>query len=251
MVLTRGEALKQPILAPDVELELIRAWKENQDEKALEAISRAYARLCYRIATQYTNDPSRLEDLAQEGFFGIKKAIEKFKPEMSSKFSTYSRLWIQNYIAMAASTVLNDITVPARVYLDAKMGRLHPGQNDKAILASSPFVNLDASVSVDNPVSVMDSYISEENTPETLYMEANLNEKIKDFIHLAIKSLSNREADIIVRRKLKETPDTLEDIASDYGVTRERIRQIETDVMHKLKDILLEKQFKRSDFFES
>lgn len=250
MVLTRGAALRQPILAPDVELELIRAWKDRQDEKALESISRSYARLCYRIASQYTNDDDRLQDLAQEGSFGIRKAVEKYDPEKGTKFSTYSRLWIQNYVAMAAATVLNDITVPARAYIDAKMGRMEPGRNDSAVFAAMPFVMLDAPVNDENMTSQIDMHVREDSTPESLLAVEDMHNAMRRVIGKALSSLSERETNVIMRRKLQDVPDTLEEISEDFGVTRERIRQIEAMAMEKMKNALVDAGFDARAFFD-
>lgn len=250
VVLTRGAALRQPILAPDVELELIRAWKEKQDAKALEAISRSYARLCYRIASQYTNDDERIQDLAQEGSFGIRKAVEKYDPEKGTKFSTYSRLWIQNYVAMAAATVLNDITIPARAYIDAKMGRISPGRNDSAVMAAMPFVMLDAPVNDENMTSQIDMHVREEATPESILAIEDMQCAIRAVIAKALTSLTDREMKVVVRRKLQDVPDTLEEISEDFGVTRERIRQIETAAMEKMRDALVKSGFEARAFFD-
>jgi RNA polymerase sigma-32 factor len=248
--LTRGEALRQPILAPDVEMKLIRAWKEDADGKALEAITRSYARLCYSIASHFTKDEKRMEDLAQEGSFGIRKAVEKYDPEKGTKFSTYSRLWVQNYIAMAAPSVLNDITVPARAYNDARMGRTQPGENDSAVFATAPFIMLDAPIGDENVSSQMDLYVMEEVTPETILADSDLQEKMRRVIIEALATLSEREATVITRRKLQDTPDTLEEISEDFGVTRERIRQIETIAMGKLKAALVSARISGELFFE-
>jgi RNA polymerase sigma-32 factor len=239
VVLTRGAALRQPILAPDVELRLIRAYKETKDEKALEAISRSYARLCYSIASHFTNDENRIEDLAQEGSFGIRKAVEKYDPEKGTKFSTYSRLWIQNYVAMAAASVLNDITVPARAFIDARMGRIQPGRNDSAVFAAMPFIMLDAPVGDENVTSQMDLHVMDEVTPESILAEEDQQAAMRRVIAAALAALTEREATVIMRRKLQDTPDTLEEISEDFGVTRERIRQIEALAMDKLRDALL------------
>ncbi|MCS4089561.1 sigma-70 family RNA polymerase sigma factor [Rhizobium sp. BK176] len=239
MVLTRGAALRQPILAPDVELRLIRAYKETKDEKALDAISRSYARLCYSIASHFTNDENRIEDLAQEGSFGIRKAVEKYDPEKGTKFSTYSRLWIQNYVAMAAASVLNDITVPARAFIDARMGRIQPGRNDSAVFAAMPFIMLDAPVGDENVTSQMDLHVMDEVTPETILAEEDQQNAMRRVIAAALATLTEREATVIMRRKLQDTPDTLEEISEDFGVTRERIRQIEALAMDKLKAALV------------
>nr|WP_250807720.1 sigma-70 family RNA polymerase sigma factor [Neorhizobium tomejilense] len=251
MVLTRGEALRQPILAPDVELQLIRAWKERQDLEALEAISRAYARLCYRIASQYTNDDDRMQDLAQEGSFGIRKAVEKYDPDKGTKFSTYSRLWVQNFVANAAPAVLNDISVPARAFIDARMGRLEPGRNDSAVCASKPFVMLDAPVGDENTTSQMDLHVRDDRTPESILSAEDHESSMREVIAKALASLTERERVVIIRRKLQEVPDTLEEISEDFGVTRERIRQIEAMAMEKMRAALIGSGFNVRSFFDT
>jgi RNA polymerase sigma-32 factor len=252
VVLTREEALRQPILAPDVEMAHIRAWKDVKSEKAIDAITRSYYRLCFSIASQYTKNPSQMEDLAQEGSFGIKKAVEKYDPEKGTKFSTYSRLWIQNFIAAKASSVLNDITVPSRAYIDAKMGRLPPGKNDKAVFAAMPFVALDAPIGDgEGSGSVMDNHVCDNVTPESILEADDLNAAMRGLVGEALSHLTEREVNVITRRKLKDTPDTLEEISEDFGVTRERIRQIEMTAMEKMKHILSRNGFDARRFFEA
>jgi RNA polymerase sigma factor (sigma-70 family) len=250
VVLKRGEALRQPILAPDVELELIRAFKQDGDEAAIEAICRSYARLCYSIASLYTKDESRMEDLAQDGSFGVRRAVEMYDPSRGTKFSTYSRLWIKNFIAMGVSTALNDITVPARAFMDARMGRMEQGRNDSAVFASQPFVMIDAPWGEDGTGSVLDMHVREETTPEILLGREDMQRHMRSVIAGALGSLSEREADVIRRRKLQEVPDTLEEISDDYGVTRERIRQIEAVAMGKMKASLVESGFESKSFFQ-
>lgn len=249
MVLTRGEALRQPILAPDVERELIKAWQERQDEKALDRISRAYSRLCYSTAAKYTRDEHRMQCLAQEGTFGVRKAIEKYDPSKGTKFSTYLRPWIQNYIAMEAPRVLNDITVPARAFIDARMGRLPPGKNDSAVFATMPFATLDAPLDDENATPQIDMLLKDENTPERIVAEADFQLSVHANIERALSGLTPREMAVVRRRKLQDPPDTLEEISVDFGVTRERIRQIEADALEKMKIALMNCGFDAVSFF--
>jgi RNA polymerase sigma factor (sigma-70 family) len=223
------------MLAPLVEKELIKAWQTHGDEAALEAITRAYARRCYSVAARYTQDPHRQEDLAQEGSFGIRRALEKYDFEKGTKFSSYSLIWIQNFIALAASRVLSDITVPARAFNDARMGRMEPGRNDSAVCAVQPFVFLDAPTDAENETPKMDAHVWDERTPEALLADTHRTETIDKSVGSALANLSVREAEIIRRRRLQEHPDTLELIAQDFNLTRERIRQIEITAMEKMR----------------
>lgn len=250
MVLDRGAALRQPILAPEVESQLIRAWKERGDGTALERITRAYARLCYSIAATYTKDENRMQDLAQEGSFGIRKAVEHYDPTRGTRFSTYSRLWIKNHVAMAASGVLGDITVPARAFNDARMGRLEAGTNDHAVMAAMPFVMLDAPVGdEEGAASSLDLYVREDVTPESLLEELDTRREARRVIWDTLAGLTDREREIVRRRKLKDPADTLEQISEDFGVTRERIRQVEAIALARMKELLIESGFDCRSFF--
>ena len=239
MALSRSAALAVPMLTPDEEESFIRAWQERGDTDARDRIVRAYARLCYKIAASYSPNPDHVEDLAQEGSFGILRALEKFDPSRGVKFSTYSRFWVHNFVAARASQVVNVISVPSRAFIDARMGRIPEGRNDHAVAAAQPFVALDAPAGESGGESVMDRMACSRPTPEEAASEATAQEAFRAAISAAMASLTERERTVIESRRLSDPPKTLEEISDEFGVTRERIRQIEVAAMQKLRNALV------------
>lgn len=238
MALTRSEALAAPMLSPEEEEKLILAWKNDRDENAREAVARAYHRLCYHIASQYSSNPAHVEDLAQEGSFGIMRALDKYDPSFGTKFSTYSRFWVQNFVASATSATVGVITVPARAYIDAKMGRIPPGKNDAAVAAVQPLSSLDAPVGDGAGTSVLDRVACPKPGPEEEASESSRQAHFRAAIAKAMEGLTERERTVIEERKLADPPKTLEEISEGFGVTRERVRQIEVSATAKLASAL-------------
>jgi len=249
LALTRSSALAEPMLSPEAEARLIQAWKNDRDEDARRAIVRAYARLCYHMAAKYSSNPDHVDDLAQEGSFGIMRAMDKFDPSRGVKFSTYSRYWVQNFVAAAAAATIGVISVPSRAYIDAKMGRLPPGKNDAAVLASQPLASLDAAVGDGDGGSVLDNVACPRPNPEDEAAEGSQQEHFRAAILKAMATLTERERTVIGERKLADPPKTLEEIAAGFGVTRERVRQIEVSATSKLHDALVRNGFDPSLHF--
>lgn len=237
------------MLRPEEEEGLIQAWKLRGDIAARDRIVHAYARLCYRIASNYSKNPDHIEDLAQEGSFGILRALDKFDPERGVKFSTYSRFWIHNFIAARASQVVGIISVPSRAFIDARMGRIPPGRNDHAVAAAQPFVALDSAIGDSGGESVMDKMSCPRPTPEESVSEVTAQDAYRSAIAAAMASLSDRERSVVADRRLSDPPRTLEEISEDFGVTRERIRQIEMAAMSKLKSALVAGGFDPASHF--
>lgn len=238
MALSRSAALAVPMLKPDEEERLIRAWKLGGDVSARDRIVHAYARLCYRIAAGYSSNPDHIEDLAQEGVFGILRALDKFDPGKGVKFSTYSRFWVHNFIAARASQVVSVISVPSRAFIDARMGRIPPGRNDHAVAAVQPFVALDSPAGEEGGESLMDRMACPRPNPEEAASAATAQKAYSAAIKAAMETLAPRERAVIEARRLSDPPRTLEEISVEFGVTRERVRQIEVAALQKLRSAL-------------
>jgi len=251
LVLSRSAALAEPMLEPEEERRLIRAWQDQKDVAARDAVVRAYARLCYRIAANYSKNPDHIEDLAQEGSLGILRALDKYDPDKGVKFSTYSRFWVQNFISAATASTVNVVTVPARAFMDARMGRLPEGKNDAAVLASRPAVSLESQMEADGSKGeiLLDRLMSEEETPEDIAIRADVQKKYENLIGKVLSRLSERENTVIRLRRLSDPPATLEDISKLYNVSRERIRQIEVSAMIKMEELVRSEGFDPGVFF--
>lgn len=249
MALTRSAALAEPMLSPEAEARLILAWKNDRDVAARDAVVRAYARLCYHMAARYSSNPDHIDDLAQEGSFGIIRAMDKFDPGRGVKFSTYSRFWVQNFVAAAASATVSVISVPARAYIDAKMGRLPPGKNDAAVSAAQPLASLDAPIGDGDGATVLDGLACPRPNPEEEASEGSLQDHYRKVIGQAMEFLTDRERKVIAERRLADPPKTLEEISESFGVTRERVRQIEVSATTKLAAALVRNGFDPATHF--
>lgn len=235
--------MKEPLLTKEQEQDAIKSWQEKQDWKALETLVRSHARIAYSMAYRYTNNPDHMEDLASEGIYGLMKAADKFDSTQGTRFATYSRWWVMTQISQSLAKVSTVIDMPSRTYIDAKMGRLSGNDQDKAHMAVFGGIDLDAQISDESNHSAMDLLECNRPNPEE-EAEINSDEHFQqNMILQALNTLKDRERQVIMRRKLKTEPDTLEIIANDLKVTRERVRQIEVKAMTKLKRTLISMGF--------
>lgn len=234
MILSRTSALAEPILSRESERKLIEAWQSASDRNALDRITRAYARVCYNIASYYTSNPEHLKELAQEGTFGIRRALDEYDFSYGTKFSTFSRRYIQNAIAEQVSTVASDISIPSRVFLDARAGRITHARNPSAFAAITPSMSFDAPLSATTGLSVAEVFPDSGPTPAEIVEKSSQENYFRLIISSALSTLEDRERLIMTRRHLIDPTDTLEEIGRDIGVTRERVRQLEAACIVKI-----------------
>lgn len=246
MLLNYRTAMSEPMLTPEEEVEAIKAWQERGDKEGLDKLIRSHARIAYSMAYRYTSNADHMEDLAAEGIMGLMKAADKFDPQRDTRFATYSRWWVMTFISQATARVSTVIDMPARTFIDTKMGRFEGLDKDKAHMAVFGGVDLDAPMTSESDMSAMDMLQCPRPNPEEHMEEKSKESFQKDMLDKALKSLKPREREVITRRKLSPNPETLESIADDLGVTRERIRQIEVKAMGKLKRTLISIGFSTS-----
>lgn len=241
MVITRTSALSRPMLSPSEEKALIAEYKETLSDRALRRVTEAYYRVCFSMASSYSNNVEDIKELAQEGSLGIARAMLNYDPSRGVKFSTYMRPWIQTFISAATARTMSDISIPARAYMDARMGRLPEGKNNPARLAVLPSTRLDATLLNDEGGDSIVSRLKDSSPgPEDIVIAASTQKEAERQVSLALASLTERERTIILRRRLTEYPETLEDIARDFMITRERVRQLEVQAMGKMRDALVQ-----------
>lgn len=239
MVHSRDSALAEPMLKPDEETRLIKDWQQHQNERSKERIVRAYMRSCYSFAARYTKNETHMRDLAQEGSLGICRALDKFDFSYNVKFSTYCFYWIENFVADAASRTMNVVYVPSRAFLESRMGKLEGEKAHAAFNATNNLVALEATVD-ETGQTYSEKIADKRPNPEDLMVDSTLQEEYKRLIARAMSGLTPREQKVIFERKLTEPPRTLEDISTDLGVTRERVRQIEIAALQKMAATLSE-----------
>lgn len=234
MVLSRSTALAQPILPRDEERRLIVEWKESSSPIALERITLAYMRVCFNIASYYSSNPEHIRDLAQEGVFGIRRALDEYDASYGTLFSTFVRRYIQNAIADKVSAVSTDVTIPSRVLLDARAGRTNKEGSPFAFAVLNPPVLFDAPVSGEG-VTASAMFPDTSPTPEDNVARMSQESYLRKLVQSSLEILTPREREIMERRHLIDPGDTLEEIGRDLGITRERVRQLEGSSMGKIR----------------
>ena len=253
---------KIPLLTPEEELEVAKKIYETQSEIARKVLINANLRLVVSIAKKYIGRGLSFLDLIQEGNMGLIKATEKFDYTKGYKFSTYATWWIQQSITRAIADKARIIRLPihliesinkikkATMDLTTELGRIPVKQEiaDKMGIPVSKLTSIikatQSTISIDTPTGQKDDsnkiidYIVDESTiaPDSLVSQESMLDDIKDML----EQLSQKERDVLILRfglNNDGNKKILDEIGSIYGVSRERIRQIENRAISKLKKL--------------
>jgi RNA polymerase primary sigma factor len=235
---------------------LVRA--ERRYERARDELARSNLRLVVWMARRHVNRGLLLSDLIQEGNIGLMRAVDKFDYRKGFRFSTYASWWVRQSLVRAIQDHGRTIRVPAhlgdtvrkvrkiqqalrdrlgREPTDAEIGalaRLEPLKVKATLDAVHEIISLDAPVGVDGASSFGDLIVDDQ---AVVPLDAAIDAGLRVVTAEVLASLTPREADIVRRRFGVGTGDaeTLEEIGARYGVTRERIRQIEAKALNKLR----------------
>ena len=235
------------------------------DPDARERMVKANLRLVVSIAKNYVNRGLPFADLIAEGNIGLLKAVERFSADADCRFSTYATWWIKQAIRRAITNTVKTVRIPAYMVetiahwksaaaeLTAKLGRaptveeiareIHLAPNNLNVIKRV----ISATVTATQPVSLdllcsLNEVIEDRATPrpDQRFFDEYEKEKIRELLEV----ISEREAQVLRMRYGIEdnTPMTLEEIGARLGLTRERIRQIENEALHKLHDYLTEER---------
>src|SRR5580698_8310372 len=259
------EIRKFPLLEPQQEFMLAKRWREHGDSKAAHQLVTSHLRLVAKIAMGYRGYGLPVAELISEGNVGMMQAVKRFDPDRGFRLATYAMWWIrasiQEYILHSWSLVKMGTTAAQKKLffnlrkLKGQMqaieeGDLSPEQVSKIATRlgvpeeevvnmnrrlAAPDSSLNASVKAEGDMEWQDWLV--DDTPN---QEARLGERQelglrRDLLEKAMTHLNDRERHILGERRLKDNPTTLEDLSQQYGISRERVRQIEVRAFEKLQ----------------
>ncbi|KQV59295.1 RNA polymerase subunit sigma-70 [Caulobacter sp. Root343] len=265
------EIRKFPMLPKDEEFMLAQRWKEHQDSEAAHKMVTSHLRLVAKIAMGYRGYGLPIGEVISEGNVGLMQAVKKFEPDKGFRLATYAMWWIrasiQEYILRSWSLVKMGTTAAqkklffnlrkAKSQIEAfQDGDLRPeqvsaiatklGVLDSEVISmnrrlSGPDASLNAPLRSDSESEWQDWLADEEQVSQETVVAENEEKSLRmSLLEEAMVELTDRERHILTERRLKDDPTTLEELAAQYGVSRERVRQIEVRAFEKLQKTMRE-----------
>jgi RNA polymerase sigma-32 factor len=260
-----SEIRKFPLLSPEEEYMLAKRWREHEEPEAAKRLVTSHLRLVAKIAMGYRGYGLPVSEIVAEGNVGLMQAVKRFEPDRGFRLATYAMWWIraaiQEYILRSWSLVKMGTTAAqkklffnlrkAKSHINAlEEGDLRPEQvteiatklavpeeevvNMNRRLAA-PDSSLNAPLRSDSESEWQDWLADEGLDQESRLAEAEEMGERHELLSAALGELTERERDIIEARRLREDPLTLEELSQKYGVSRERVRQIEVRAFEKLQ----------------
>jgi RNA polymerase sigma-32 factor len=259
------EIRKFPILEPQKEYMLAKRFREHDDSKAAHQLVTSHLRLVAKIAMKYRGYGLPIGEVVSEGNVGLMQAVKRFEPDRGFRLATYAMWWIkasiQEYVLRSWSLVKMGTTAnQKKLFFNLRKaksqikalgeGDLHPDQ--VSVIATKLGVHeqevidmnrrLSGDSSLNTPLSNdgdsgewQDFLVDEHSSPEALVVDGEEKDNRSLALAQAIQTLNPREQRIIHARRLDDDPMTLEALAEEFGVSRERVRQIEVRAFEKLQ----------------
>ena len=266
------EIRKFPLLEPEQEYMLAKRWVDHQDAGAAHQLVTSHLRLAAKIAMGYRGYGLPQAEVISEANVGLMQAVKRFDPEKGFRLATYAMWWIrasiQEYILRSWSLVkLGTTSAQKKLFFNlrkakAKVGALEDGDlrpenvaqiakdlsvsEDEVVEMNRRLAGSDASLNAtvgsdgDSATQWQDWLEDEDSDQAGAYEERDELDARRALLVQAMGVLNDREKDILMQRRLAETPVTLEELSESYGVSRERIRQIEVRAFEKLQSKMRE-----------
>ena len=263
------EIRKFPLLEPEEEYMLAKAWVDHQDSEAAHRLVTSHLRLAAKIAMGYRGYGLPQAEVISEANVGLMQAVKRFDPERGFRLATYAMWWIrasiQEYILRSWSLVkMGTTSAQKKLFFNlrkakAKLGALEEGdlrpENVKQIAhdlsvteqeviemnrrldGSDASLNATVGSADGDSTAQWQDWLEDESADQASdFAEADELETRRSMLTAAMDVLTDRERDILMERRLRDDPLTLEELSGRYEVSRERIRQIEVRAFEKLQD---------------
>ena len=259
------EIRKFPLLTPEDEYMFAKRWKEHEDPEAARRLVTSHLRLVAKIAMGYRGYGLPVSEIVSEGNVGLMQAVKRFDPDRGFRLATYAMWWIrasiQEYVLRSWSMVkMGTTAAQKKLFFNLRKAKGHIGAIEEGDLTPDHTATLadklgvterevtDMNRRLSGPDSSLNAPLRSESESEwqdwladdTMDQETRLAEREEmgdrhDLLGRAMSTLTDRERDIIQARRLQEDPATLEDLSQKYGISRERVRQIEVRAFEKLQ----------------
>ena len=256
---------KFPLLEPEEEYMLAKRWKEHEDQEAAAKMVNSHLRLVAKIAMGYRGYGLPLGEIISEGNVGLMQAVKRFEPEKGFRLATYAMWWIrasiQEYILRSWSLVKIGTTAAQKKLffnlrrMKGEIKALEEGDLKKENLEkiattldvseeevinmnrrmSGPDSSLNAPLRADAEGEWQDWLVDDSDNQETILADQQEMDERRKMLLGAMDVLNERERKVLAARRLLENPQTLEELSQEYGISRERVRQIEVRAFEKLQ----------------
>jgi len=256
-----------PLLGEAEERDLARRWQNAGDREAMQQLVNSHLRLVARMAMDNRGYGLPVAELISEGHVGLMQAIVKFDPERGFRLSTYARWWIraaiQDYILRSWSLVkMGTTAAQKKLFFNLRKMKSQLELLDQGDLGPEPVAAIAKELgvredeviemnqrlagrehSLNAPVGEDDSEWQDFLTHEGEDQESRLGAREelllrRDSLGAAMERLDARERHILIERRLRDDPPTLEDLSQEYNISRERVRQIEVRAFEKIQKVM-------------
>ncbi len=259
------EIRKFPLLEPEEEFMLAKSWRERNDTEAAHKLVTSHLRLVAKIAMGYRGYGLPVSELISEGNVGMMQAVKRFDPDRGFRLATYAMWWIraaiQEYILHSWSLVkMGTTAAQKKLFFNLRKAKNQMQAMEEGDLTpehvakiakdlsvpeadvismnrrlAAPDHSLNAPLRAESEGEWQDWLVDETDNQEIKLAETQEFSRRQKLLERALKTLNPRERDILVERRLREEPTTLEDLSQKYSVSRERVRQIEVRAFEKLQ----------------